>query len=219
MYSVHSRSSKQLTPVILGNMHCDSLLIFLLTTVSTKQASADEDSGVWECKDETVVEASVGEEVKLVAHVSRLERCYFVFTEEKTGDQCCYSIDEFQEDCNISDKYRQRNPSKCLEEKTGYAMKLDSRGTGTCSLIIESLNEAGAGQYRSYDANHKTIQGCLVKINGQSFGLGTTIIVTLVATLFFFVLVLFILWKRGNIAQKGCCCTFRYTQAPAEVNG
>ena len=102
-------------------MHCDSFLILVLASFSTKQVSAaeGEDSGVWECKKETVVEGSLGEKVKLVTHVkvvkvvthvSRLERCIF-------GDQCCYSIDE-EDDCDISDKYKRRNNSKCLEEKT-----------------------------------------------------------------------------------------------------
>ena len=93
-------------------MHCDSFLILVLASFSTKQVSAaeGEDSGVWECKKETVVEGSLGEKVKLVTHVSRLESCIF-------GDQCCYSIDE-EDDCDISDKYKRRNNSKCLEEKT-----------------------------------------------------------------------------------------------------
>ena len=48
---------------ILDNMHCDSLLVLVLTIFSTKQVSADADNGVWECKKETVVEGLLGEKV------------------------------------------------------------------------------------------------------------------------------------------------------------
>jgi len=174
------------------------LLCFLIVS---KYANATESSQ--NCRNNKGINVTKGEELTLISPVDPLMRCYFVFTDDDSGEQCCFSKEGSNEDCESSGKYKPRNNAKCPE----HVLIVDSIETGTCILKIKSVSEAAAGEYKSYDADHKRIEGCQVTVSGGiSNGGGTGAIVgSLVAVVLAVVLlgiVMFFLWKKRGLPQN-----------------
>ena len=142
----------------------DNLLLLLVCMFTSGQVTAEEESKDFQCDHEFT--PKFGERLKLVSHVERLQTCHFIYTEENTGEQCCYNLVGREEDCETSDKYSKRSSTRCHKEGE-FLVTVDSRGSGTCNLTIESVSEASAGQYRSYTADHELIQECAVKVKGE----------------------------------------------------
>ena len=126
------------------------LLVCVFTWISN-QVNADQ-----MCEGE--IEVEIGERLTLISNVERLQSCHFVF--EIGGERCCYNKEGRKEDC---EKNTNQVNTKCLMEGE-YVVTIDRRGTGTCNLSIESVNEYSAGQYRSYTADDEPIQECVVKV-------------------------------------------------------
>ena len=139
----------------------DNLLLLLVCMFTSGQVTAEEESKDFQCDHEFTLK--FGEGLKLVSHVERLQTCHFIYTEENTGEQCCYNLVGREEDCETSDKYSKRSSTRCHKEGE-FLVTVDSRGSGTCNLTIESVSEASAGQYRSYTADDEPIQECIVKV-------------------------------------------------------
>jgi len=133
------------------------MCLFLLVLVK-----ADEDKNT-DCRGENAIDFKLGESLTLVSHVDPLKRCYFVFTDDDSSDQCCFNRKENNEDCDTSDKYKSRNSTKCPE----YVLAVDSIEAKTCVLTITSVSENAAGQYKSFDAEDVPIQGCHVTVSAE----------------------------------------------------
>ena len=112
-------------------MRRNSFVPACLYLLLTKHVTAYE--GRNECKDGNVINAISGQNLKLTTDIEPLTRCYVVFTDNEGGDQCCFN--ENDSDCNASDKYKQRNNSKCLEEKT----EIVTLGTIMISYVLVLL--------------------------------------------------------------------------------
>lgn len=159
---------------------------------------ADEDKNT-DCRKENAIDVKFGEELTLISRVDPLKRCYFVFTDDDSSDQCCFNRKEHNEDCETSDKYNPRNSMNCPE----YVLKVDSIETRTCVLTITSVSETAAGQYRSFDADDVPIQGCHVTVSGEkSNGGGIKAIVGFSVALPLFGIALFFLWKNKDLIKK-----------------
>jgi len=137
-----------------------------------------------ECKN-NVLESKHGEEVTLVSDIEPLTRCYFVFTDNGGSGQCCFNEHGSDEDCETSEDYKQRNYRNCPDYDLTIVNGIDSTDTETftCTLTIKSVNEGAAGQYNSYDANHKPLQGCQVTVSGGGGGSGTIGIIVVIVVL------------------------------------
>ena len=150
-------------------MYCDTFhlaCVILLVTYANAvpmQCSANADESSEDCRKENIIEVKQGEELTLTSTIDPLKRCYFVFTKNDSGDQCCYNRRGNNEDCDTSDKYKRSHMTKCPE----YDLIVDSVETGTCILTIKSAREADAGEYKSYDADDLPIQGSLVTVSGR----------------------------------------------------
>jgi len=149
------------------------MCLFLLVLVK-----ADEDKNT-DCRGENAIDFKLGESLTLVSHVDPLKRCYFVFTDDDSSDQCCFYRKENNEDCESSDKYSPRNSANCPE----YVLTVDSIETGTCVLTITSVDENAAGQYKSFDAEDVPIQGCHVTVSGGKWGTGAVVGILFAAAL------------------------------------
>jgi len=133
--------------------------LYLVCVFTLGHANADEETGDSECPKEIVI----GERLSLVTLIDRLETCHFVFTAVgKSSEQCCYFQKGRDEDC--TDKLTKPNGKECLQEGE-YNVTNDGRGTGTCSLTIDNVSEATAGNYKSY-TDRQLIQECTVELAG-----------------------------------------------------
>jgi len=144
-------------------LHWLSVLLCLLTWSS--QHVKAEQSGDWShsCNNNEI-NVKFGERLNLVSPVHKLQRCHFVSTDEKTGEECCYHLKGQTKDCR--DKHPKPNGQRCLKEGE-YKVTNDARGTRTCNLTIESVSESSLGLYTSYTADDVLIQKCLVRVTGQ----------------------------------------------------
>ena len=148
------------------------------------------------CKGE--IEVEIGERLNLISNVERLKSCHFVFTEDIGREQCCYNKEGREGDC---EKNKNQGNTKCLMEGK-YVVTIDGKGTGTCNLSIESVNEYSAGQYRSYTADDEPIQECIVKVvKVKGGGAQGSVVIVVVAILLAVTVavVVTILVRRGSI--------------------
>jgi len=135
------------------------VLVCILFSCGTRHANADD--GDQKCSE---IKGVIEERLNLVTHWPwRLERCHVVFTEESSGEQCCYHLEGQKNDCA---KYEKRNGSRCLVEGE-YNMACDGRGTQTCNFTIERVSENSAGLYRVLDADDDQSECYNVKVTGQ----------------------------------------------------
>lgn len=176
-----------------NNMECYITFLLVCFFLSAK---ADEDIG--DCRDQKVIDVKQGGKLTLISDVDPLARCYFVST-TNDGDQCCFDKDKSDEDCETSDKYKHQNSMSCPK----YELTCDSSKTFTCNLTITSVSEAVAGQYKSYDANHDPIQGCVVTVSGGGADRGAVVgIMVALLTAAAVVGVILILRRRDNPASS-----------------
>ena len=156
-------------------LHWLSVLLCLLTWSSQHvKAEQSKDS----CN-KNEINVKFGERLNLVSSVHKLKRCHFVFTDEKTNEECCYHIKGRTKDCR--DKHPKPNGERCLKEGE-YEVANDARGTRTCNLTIESVSESSLGLYTSYTADDVLIQECIVKVTGQE-SIGPVFVIVLVILL------------------------------------
>ena len=152
----------------------------------------------------------------MISEVDPLKWCYFVSTDNDSGDQCCFHKDGHQEDCDTRNTSTRRTNTECPE----YNLIDDSIESGTCTLTIKHFSELHIGQYmfKSYDADHGPIGGCVVTVSAwgdrtgrQNFksldeeaGGGSNavvIIVTLIVVVIAMIPIVVILWKRNYLPQ------------------
>ena len=122
--------------------------------------------GSHNCEKGNVINVKQGKELTLVSSVEPLERCHIVFTDNHSSDQCCFYENGFSKDCENSEEYKNRKNTKCPD----YILTVDNVETKTCNLTIKNVSEAAAGEYRSYCADHKPIQECMVRVSGPPGG-------------------------------------------------
>jgi len=173
----------------------DSWFPVLACLCALGKAKADEESGVW--MSETEVNGTFGERLVLVSHIERLQTCHFVFTEENSGEQCCFNVDGREKDC---EKY-----GGCPKEGKHF-VTIDGRGSGTCNLTIESVSDASAGHYKSYTADDDLIQYTVVTVIGQgAIGPATITMIVFFILLFLTLTVramVYILSRQKHTGQK-----------------
>lgn len=169
----------------------------------TSEAKADEARQDWDCINDSAIMSMQGGHLSMMSRVESLERCYFVLTQENSGEQCCYNLDGFSDDCEKSEDYKRRNNTKCAKENV--EIKLDSEVSGTCNLTIKSVSENSAGRYKSYEADHTGLaQEFCVIVSGQiEEGVSVAVLLT-VAILLTLALALAVpvVFLRRNIRAK-----------------
>lgn len=187
-------------------MQCDS---FLLVCMFLLVPSGSED-----CRKQKNFAVKQGEELTLISEVDPLKWCYFVSTDNDSGDQCCFHKDGHQEDCDTRNTSTRRTNTECPE----YNLIDDSIESGTCNLTIKHFSELHIGQYmyKSYDADHGPIGGCVVTVSSwgdhtenfksldEEAGGGSNaivIIVTLIVVVIAMIPIVVILWKRNYLPQ------------------
>ena len=189
-------------------MQCDS---FLLVCMFLLVPSGSED-----CREQNNFVVKQGEELTLISEVDPLKWCYFVSTDNDSSDQCCFHKDGHQEDCDTRNTSTRRTNTECPE----YDLIDDSIESGTCTLSIKHFSELHIGQYmfKSYDADHGPIGGCVVTVSAwgdrtgrQNFqsldeeaGGGSSavgIIGALILVLTVVGIIVVILWKRNYLPQ------------------
>jgi len=169
-------------------MQRDSLLLLCFFLFVTRHVKSDEGSG--DCRNKKDVTIKKGEELKLISSIEPLKRCYFVFTDNYSSNQCCYNRKGSDEDCETSNKYKPGNSTQCPE----YDLIVDSLDTETCTLIIKNVGEAVAGDYKIFDQEDMPLRECIVIVIA---GGGTGTIIGFIAALLLFVLGLgFLAWRR-----------------------
>jgi len=160
----------------------ENLIFVVMFICLTNEANADEARQDWECKNDSAIMSMQGGHLSMVSRVESLERCYFVLTQENSGEQCCYNLDGFSDDCEKSEDYKRRNNTKCAKENV--EIRLDSEVSGTCNLTIKSVSENSAGRYKSYEADHTALaeEFCVI-VSGQKEETSVPIFITLAVVL------------------------------------
>ena len=176
-------------------------LILVVFTCLTKEAKADEARHDWECKNNgDVIMGMEGTSESMMSRVASLERCYFIFTQEGSGEQCCYNLAGFGDDCETSEEYKRRNNLKCAKENV--EITLDSLWSGTCNITIKSVSEDSAGRYKSYEADHTALveEFCLIVSGPKEEGSSVVaiLLISLAVTLSVIVAVGLVLWRNIN---------------------
>ena len=139
-------------------MHCFIVCLLLLVT---KHVKSDESSR--NCTEGKVVEVQKGESFTLTSEVEAFAGCYFVFTDDSSRDQCCFQEKGSDQNCEKPDENKQNYKTKCPD----FSLTVDDSKSFSCKLTINNVNEAAAGQYKSYDADHKPLQSCLVTVSDE----------------------------------------------------
>ena len=158
-----------------------------------------------ECRSENDINVHQGKALTLTSDIEPLSGCYFVSTHSESGDECCFNKIGEDEDCTSSGYYKHRDNTKCPE----YSLTYDSIETRTCNLTIKSVS--AAGKYKSYDADHKPLQSCLVTVSDKKADgeLKGEFIFVIGFTLLFLVFLVVFLWRKSSkikeiLRRKDC---------------
>ena len=194
-------------------MHCFCfVLVYILFTWGARHANAYEEPEDPKCNSE--IKGVIGESLNIVTHWPyRVKRCHVVFTEENSGEQCCYHLKGKEEDCV---KYTKRIDSKCLKEGE-YNMTCDGRGTKTCNLTIESVSENSAGLYRILTADDEHEHCYDVKVTGQGPIGPVTVTVLVVLTMLAILFAIFVRQRHIKIWMDGGTLTFYWRSCSVQL--
>ena len=126
----------------------------------------------WNCTENRVKEKVkvMGDNLTIISPIRPLERCYWVFTHEDKNYQCCYGVEDWNENGKLERKwdcdrfksiFNSDSDPRCLK-RGKYLVKNDYLGlTSTCNLTI-SLSSASDGNYQSLDVYGEAIQRCSI---------------------------------------------------------
>ena len=122
--------------------------MIFLAIFKVRYLSSHDYNGDVECRRDTLIEATEGQQLNLRSSV--LRGCFFVFQHPEEGFECCYGNDKV---CDLKVPHRQ-NESRCQN------ISVDSKYSLKCSAFISNVIKSHAGLYKVFNTDGDLIQAC-----------------------------------------------------------